>query len=90
MYRRENISRITAILIILFALSNFALVNKIIYVDDDGPADFSNIQAAIDDSNNGDTVLVAPGTYTGNGNRDISFKGKAITIKAKMGLKQLL
>ena len=58
---------------------------KTIYVDDDGPADFNNIQAAIDDANDGDTVLVADGTYTGDGNRDIEFKGKAITVKSENG-----
>ena len=55
---------------------------KTIYVDDDGPADFSNIQAAIDDANDGDIIIVNPGTYTGNGNRDIDFKGKAITVRS--------
>jgi hypothetical protein len=53
---------------------------KIIYVDDDGPADLNNIQAAIDDANDGDTIIVADGTYTGLGNRDIDFKGKAIIV----------
>ncbi len=53
---------------------------RVIYVDDDAPADFSNIQAAIDDANDGDTVEVQPGTYTGSGNRDIDFLGKAITV----------
>jgi predicted outer membrane repeat protein len=55
---------------------------KIIYVDDDGQANFDKIQAAIDDANDGDTVLVTPGTYTGEGNRDIDFKGKAITVRS--------
>ena len=37
------------------------------------PADYSNIQAAINSAVNGDTVLIQPGTYTGTGNCDISF-----------------
>lgn len=40
------------------------------------PADVPTIQSAIDHASNGDTVLVAPGTYTEN----INFKGKAITV----------
>ena len=55
---------------------------RTITVDDDGPADFNTIQAAIDNSNNGDTIEVQPGRYTGLGNRDIDFKGKAITIRS--------
>jgi hypothetical protein len=48
---------------------------RIITVDDDGPADFDNIQAAINDANEGDVVEVNIGTYTGLGNRDIDFLG---------------
>jgi hypothetical protein len=58
---------------------------RTIYVDYDGSADFSNIQAAIDDSNDGDTIIVADGTYTGDGNRDIDFLGKAITLRSENG-----
>jgi len=39
---------------------------QIIIVDDDGPADFNNIQAAIDSANDGDTIIVQPGTYYEN------------------------
>ena len=39
---------------------------RIITVDDDGPADFSNIQAAINDANNGDIIDVRPGVYYEN------------------------
>ncbi|MHC4259105.1 MAG: hypothetical protein ACYSTF_01650, partial [Planctomycetota bacterium] len=46
------------------------------------PARYPNIQAAIDDSNDWDTVIVSPGVYTGEGNRDLDFKGKAITVRS--------
>jgi len=58
---------------------------RIITVDDNSPADFNNIQAAINDANDGDTVLVADGTYTGEGNRDIDFLGKAIIVRSENG-----
>ena len=74
-----------AILLLLALISAYSASAKVIYVDDDGPADFNNIQAAIDDANDGDTVIVADGTYTGDGNRDIDFKGKAITVRSENG-----
>ncbi|MBW8042024.1 MAG: hypothetical protein FVQ85_18770, partial [Planctomycetes bacterium] len=49
---------------------------RIITVDDDGPADFNSIQAAIDDSNDGDTIIVNPGLYM----EYIMFNGKNITV----------
>ena len=63
-------------------MSFSAALGDIIIVDDDGFADFDNIQAAIDDSNDGDIVYVFPGVYTGEGNRDIDFVGKAITVQS--------
>jgi pectin methylesterase-like acyl-CoA thioesterase len=41
------------------------LVNTI-YVDDDGGADFTHIQNAIDASRNGDTIFVYGGIYNEN------------------------
>jgi predicted outer membrane repeat protein len=74
-----------AVFILLLGIGSTSASGKTIYVDDDVPADFNNIQAAIDDANDGDTVLVADGTYTGPGNRDIDFHGKAITVCSENG-----
>jgi len=49
------------------------------------PRDFSTIQGAIDSAANGDIVEVSAGTYTGDGNWDIDFRGKAITVRSESG-----
>ena len=71
--------------IFLLGMACSAAAGRTIYVDDDGPADFNNIQAAIDDANDGDTIIVADGIYTGEGNRDIDFLGKAILLRSENG-----
>ena len=57
----------------------------IITVNWDGSGDYTTIQAAINDANDGNSVIVADGTYTGDGNRDINFLGKAIAVKSANG-----
>ncbi len=49
-------------------------------------APFATIQHGIDMATASDTVLVHEGTYTGDGNRDIDFLGKAIVVKAVDGI----
>ena len=44
---------------------------------------FDAIQEAIDAAENGDIVFILQGIYTGQGNRDIDTKGKAITIRGE-------
>jgi hypothetical protein len=49
------------------------------------PADSSTIQAGINGAETGDTVLVADGIYTGEGNKNIDFLGKAIVVRSENG-----
>ena len=51
----------------------------------DVPADRPTIQSGIDAAKNGDTVLIADGIYRGEGNVNIDFKGKQITVKSQSG-----
>ncbi len=46
------------------------------------PDNYPTIQAAVNACSNGDTVIVAPGIYTGSSNRDITFNGKSITVRS--------
>ena len=49
------------------------------------PAEYPTIQSAMDVALDGDTVIVANGTYTGYRNKDLDFKGKTITVRSQNG-----
>jgi parallel beta-helix repeat protein len=57
------------------------------YVNVSGGQDqYTSIQSAIDVSNMGDTIIVAPGTYY----ETIDYKGKGITIKSSQGAEKTI
>ncbi len=44
------------------------------------PGEYATIQAGIDASSDGDTILLAPGAYTGPGNNEIALGGKDVLV----------
>jgi hypothetical protein len=49
------------------------------------PTQHATIQSALTAASAGDTVLVAPGTYTGAGNRDLDFHGQDMVLRSEAG-----
>jgi len=51
----------------------------------DGTGDFPTIQAALDAVAGGDVIELTDGTFTGDGNRDLDFLGKDVTVRSQTG-----
>jgi hypothetical protein len=50
------------------------------------PSEYPTIQDAVNASENGDEILIAAGTYTGDGNRDIICYGLSLTFRGESDL----
>jgi hypothetical protein len=49
------------------------------------PVQYGTIQAAVDAAGPSDTIALAAGTYSGDGNHDIDFRGKGILLRSVAG-----
>jgi parallel beta-helix repeat protein len=45
-------------------------------------SEYANIQQAVDDANDYDVIVITRGRHTGQGNRDIDFGGKPLTLQS--------
>ncbi|MBU0640048.1 MAG: hypothetical protein KKB50_14370 [Planctomycetes bacterium] len=70
-----------SVVVVVAALAGPAILADTLYV----PSEYPTIQAAIVAAVNGDVVEIADGTYTGAGNVDLDFAGKAITVRSASG-----
>ncbi len=75
----KNLSRYLSLIVIV--LGTFTANSAYIHV----PSDYPTVQAGVDGAVDGDTIVLADGTYTGVGNYNIDFGGRAITLLSNFG-----
>ncbi len=74
---------LTGLVLLLSAALPATAATHLLYPD--GSGDYATIQDAINGAGGGDVIELADGTYTGVGNQDMSFEGKAITVRSQSG-----
>lgn len=74
-----------AILAALWTLSAHPAAAATIVVTPDGAGDYPTIQEAVDAAVPGDIIELEDGTYRGDGNRDIEYRGKSVTVRSRSG-----
>ncbi|MFC1573507.1 hypothetical protein ACFL6M_07930 [Candidatus Eisenbacteria bacterium] len=58
---------------------------KVYTIKPDSTGDFATIQEAIDVADSLDIIELTDGVFTGAGNRNLDYAGKAITIRSRSG-----
>ena len=77
---------IIAVALLLALIISFSPASSLAATLNVGPdAAYISIQPAIDAASDGDIIVVADGTYTGDENRNLNYKSKAITVRSLNG-----
>ncbi len=77
--------RSTVSLLMVFVFTTLTPQAATYLIQPDGTGDFPTIQAGVDAVDDGDVLELGDGTFTGDGNRDIDYLGKAITLRSQSG-----
>jgi len=74
------------IALVFFLLPFYSVEARVWHLQPDGSGDAPTIAAAIDSvASSGDIIVLADGTYSGDGNRDLSNNEKSFLIKSQNG-----
>jgi len=76
---RERIPLWSTVAVILLPIWLCTSIGRTIHVDANGTGDYSTVQFAIDDSNDGDTIIASEGIYHEN----LNFTGKNIIVRSR-------
>ena len=82
--------RLAALLACALAAAAPPASGYIITVDVNGGGDFTTILPAIEIAREGDTIVVWPGTYSGEGNHDLDFEGKSLQLISTDGAEETI
>lgn len=76
---------VRALLTTLSILVASPVLAETVLVTPDGDGDYPTIQDALASVTDGDVIELSDGVFTGPGNRDLEFFGRAITLRSRSG-----
>jgi hypothetical protein len=81
----RKIAALVTVVAVVLLLQN-AVLAAVHYV----PDNFSSIQAALDGAKKGDSIIVRDGVWKGAANKNLDFKGKAVSLRSESGPKNCI